>query len=117
MRFKIDENLPLEVKVFLEENGHDALTVHDQGMRGCSDDILHRICMKEDRILLTLDLDFADIRTYLPGTAPGIIVIRTMRQDKPYVLQLVSSIMELMKTEQVHGKLWIVEQDKLRIRE
>jgi Domain of unknown function (DUF5615) len=32
MKFKVDENLPLELAVSLREAGHDALTVLDQGL-------------------------------------------------------------------------------------
>jgi len=34
MKFKIDENLPLEVAVALREAGHDAMNVVDQGLGG-----------------------------------------------------------------------------------
>ena len=34
MRFKIDENLPVEAAVSLRNAGHDVLTVHDQQMVG-----------------------------------------------------------------------------------
>jgi predicted nuclease of predicted toxin-antitoxin system len=34
MKFKIDENLPIEAAALLREAGHDALIVHDQNLRG-----------------------------------------------------------------------------------
>jgi hypothetical protein len=34
MKFKVDENLPVEAAVLLREAGHDAATVHDQNLRG-----------------------------------------------------------------------------------
>jgi len=37
MRFKVDENLHVEIAALLRERGHDALTVFDQGHRGRSD--------------------------------------------------------------------------------
>jgi predicted nuclease of predicted toxin-antitoxin system len=30
MKFKIDENLPIEIPDILVRSGHEALTVHDQ---------------------------------------------------------------------------------------
>ena len=38
-------------------------------------------CTAEKRILVTLDLDFADMRSYGSSEAPGIIVMRLPRQD------------------------------------
>ena len=37
MRFKVDENLPPEASTFLAEQGHDAVTVWDQQLRGATD--------------------------------------------------------------------------------
>ena len=34
MRFKVDENLHPEASAFLVEQGHDALSVWDQNLRG-----------------------------------------------------------------------------------
>ena len=34
MRFKLDENLPVEAAEFLRSAGHDARTVLEQGMGG-----------------------------------------------------------------------------------
>lgn len=58
MKFKIDENLPVEAVLLLPESGHDALSVHDQGLRGASDARLRDICKAEERVPITLDLDF-----------------------------------------------------------
>ena len=32
MRFKVDENLPIEIADLLRDAGFDAMTVHEQGM-------------------------------------------------------------------------------------
>ena len=34
MKFKVDENLPIEAATVLRDAGHDALTVHDQNLPG-----------------------------------------------------------------------------------
>ena len=60
--FKIDENLPTEFAEILQEAGYDAMTVHQQKLKGEKDPILLEICQQEGRILVTLDLDFANIR-------------------------------------------------------
>ena len=74
MRFKIDEHLPLEIKDLLAQHQHDPVTVPDEGMAGSIDPDVAQVCRKEARALLTLDLDFSDIRTYPPEDYHGIIV-------------------------------------------
>ncbi len=66
MKFKIDENLPVEVAKLLRESGHDTHTVLEQNLGGKSERDIFSVCIKEEKILITLDTDFADIRTYSP---------------------------------------------------
>ena len=57
MRFKTDENIHPELAGYLRENGHDALTVWDQGMRGRPDIDLAVVCQSEHRGLITSTWD------------------------------------------------------------
>jgi len=116
MKFKIDENLPIEVAQLLQEAGHDVYSVHDQGLVGAKDQILAEVCRAEHRALVTLDTHFADIRTYPPGNFSGLIVLRLSRQDKPHVLQVMSRALKLFTSEALEGKLWIVDENKVRLR-
>jgi predicted nuclease of predicted toxin-antitoxin system len=115
MKFKIDENLPVEVAQALQGAGHDALTVHDQNLRGELDPKLREICVAEGRALITFDLDFTDLRTYR-GT-PGCILLRLHRQDRDHVLRTLQQIVLLLQTESLPNRLWIVEESRVRIRE
>lgn len=72
MKFKVDENLPIEVAELLQESGHDAATVLDQQMSGETDTSLTAVCQREKRAIITLDLDFADICTYPPDQFAGL---------------------------------------------
>ena len=79
MRVKLDENLPIQLKRLFTDSGHDAVTVLDEGMGGATDPDVASVCLAEERVLLTQDMDFADIRMYPPGKSPGIIVFRLTR--------------------------------------
>lgn len=117
MKFKIDENLPADVAKILEQSGYDAVTVLDQQLVGMGDLELVSLCCKEDRALITLDTDFADIRTYPPQEFPGLIVLHPYHQDKPHVLEIIKRLLQTLSTERLDQRLWIVEEDRLRIRE
>ena len=66
--------------------------------------------------MITLDVDFADIGEYPPATYPGIIVLRTKRQDKLFVLELFERVIRLLQNEPIDNLLWIIEENRLRIR-
>jgi predicted nuclease of predicted toxin-antitoxin system len=117
MRFKTDENLPSDVAELLNQHGHNAESVWQEKLSGTPDENLASVCQKEQRALLTLDTDFADIRTYPPQNYPGIIVFRLVKQDKLYVLSIVTRVIELLKTEALEKRLWIVDEKRVRIRE
>lgn len=114
--FKVDENLPIEVAEYLQQAGYDARTVWEEGIGGGSDALIADICRSEKRILLTIDTDFADIRAYPPQDYPGLVVLRLRKQDKPYVLRIVSRLLSLFRMEPIEGRLWIVEEERIRIR-
>ena len=79
MKFKLDENLPVEVAESLGKAGLDAVPVVAQDLGGRSDRDVISVCRNEDRALITLDIGFADIRLYPPESYPGIIVLRLAR--------------------------------------
>jgi predicted nuclease of predicted toxin-antitoxin system len=116
MRFKVDENLPAGVAELLTAEAHDAVTVVQQGMRGSQDAKLAQICQTENRVLVTLDIDFADIRRYPPRTMPGVIVLRLRSHDKDNILRTMRRTLPLLGQEPLEQKLWIVDETQVRIR-
>ena len=116
MQFKIDENLPAEAGEILRKYGHDALSVLDQRLGGYPDADIAAVCKSEARILVTLDIDFANILAYPPEDFSGIIVIRTEDQAKSVVLEIIHRIVAILESESPQGDLWIVESNRIRIR-
>ena len=115
MRFKIDENLPTDICKLLRDEGHDALSVFDQNLSGEPDTHIASVCKQENRIIITLDLDFANIQKYPPTNYPGIIVIRVKQQDKFSLINVFQRFMPIFKTENPANQLWIVDEKNIRI--
>ena len=117
MRVKLDENLPLQLKGLFTESAHDTATVLDEGLGGATDAEVARVCIAEERALVTQDLDFADIRAYPPGDYPGIVVFRLVSQTRNALLDVGAQLIETLARSSPKGQLWIVEDSRLRIRE
>lgn len=81
MKFKTDENMPIEAADDLRQAGHDALTAVGQQLAGQPDARVAEVCRMESRALVTLDLDFSDIRVYPPSDFAGIVVLRPSLQS------------------------------------
>ena len=116
MKFKIDENLPIEIAELLVAKEHDAITVLEQRLQGRSDPVIADACAQEGRILVTLDLDFSDLRAYPPREFPGFIVLRVRRQDKHHLSEVFRRAIPLIGQEPLEHCLWIVEETRVRIR-
>ena len=117
MRFKLDENLPKRVEPALRALGHDVETAISEDLAGALDPRLLGACTAEARILVTLDLDFSDIREYPPGSHRGIWVLRPAQQTFDAVLNLVLAGIRLAVAERTDGQLWVIDERRVRIRE
>ncbi|HLA36954.1 MAG TPA: DUF5615 family PIN-like protein [Candidatus Brocadiales bacterium] len=115
-KFKIDENLPVEIAELLINAGHDAKTINEQNLQGATDPVLIGACNTEHRILVTLDIDFSDIRAYPPQELSGIIVLRVGCQSKRHVIEVFRSVIPIIGREPLVQHLWIVEETMVRIR-
>lgn len=115
--FKIDENLPIEVRDLLRSHSFDATTVGDQGLGGRPDADVAAVCRAEKRAIVTFDLDFADTMRHPPASYAGIVVLRLTRQDKPFVLDVIAAVIPHFTKTAIPGQPWIVEDARIRIRE
>ena len=116
MRFKLDENMPTSAAVLLRQKNYDVHTVFDEALNGEADGRVAETCRKEQRILITLDTDFSDIRAYPPDNYEGIILLRPYRQSEPQVIKLLDAALQMLLVEPIKGFLWIVEPSGVRIR-
>lgn len=116
MKIKLDENLPTKLADVLSKLGHDADTVVQEGLQGKSDEKIWAAAQKENRFLITQDLDFSDIHRFLPGMHQGILVVRLR---DPGFHALLSRIQTLFETEPVEN--WkecfvVATENKIRVR-
>ena len=78
MKLKLDENLSRHLKPVLIGLGHDVLTAADENLLSHPDTEIAQAAKEEQRMLLTLDVEFADLRKYPPGSHPGVILFRPL---------------------------------------
>ncbi len=115
IRFKLDENLPVQAVDTLRKAGHDVRTVLEQGLGGAADRAIFEACAAERRVLVTLDLDFADIRRQGVAESPGMLVIRVGRQDVGTVCAALVSALPDVERESLQGSIWIIEPHRVRV--
>ncbi|WP_271254356.1 DUF5615 family PIN-like protein [Pseudanabaena sp. Chao 1811] len=52
MKFKIDENLPIELAHLLQDEGYDASTIYSESLKGAKDTTVIAVCQDEHRVLI-----------------------------------------------------------------
>ena len=100
----------------LRSAGHDVRTVLDQHLGGREDSAIIGACQSELRALVTLDLDFGDIRLYPPEQYSGLIVLRPGAQDLDRILMVGRRLIHSIEGLPLAGRLWIVDEAAIRIR-
>lgn len=116
MKIKLDENFGDRGADLLRDSGHDVTTVRDQDLCGTPDDTLIEVCRAEQRVLITLDMDFSNPIHFPPARYAGIVVIRT----KPPVStdQLFRELLCFTKASKaydtLHGQLWVIFKESIR---
>ncbi|MFW6133624.1 MAG: DUF5615 family PIN-like protein [Planctomycetota bacterium] len=115
MQIKIDENLPRRAAELLRELGHDVQTVAQEDLTGAEDHRVWQAAQQEQRLLITQDLDFSDMRDYRPGEHAGLLLLRLKLPGRNALL---AAIERLFRTENVAswGRcLVIASETKLRV--
>ncbi len=116
MKIKLDENLPAGLARILTRLGHQADSVPDENLAGSDDPRVWEAAQDTGSFLITQDLDFSDIRRFVPGMHHGILLIRLREPGRQ---ALTSRIQHLFETENVEA--WrscfvVVTENKIRVR-
>ena len=115
MRLRLDENLRKSGAQALQQAGHDVATVSGQGLFGTEDRALIETCRREDRCLVTLDLEFGNPLLFRPSDYPGIVVLRLPPRPTPLdSLEAMQTLIGGLSRESAVGKLWVAQRGRIR---
>ena len=116
MRSKLDENFGTRTQHVFRGAGHDVATVREEELQGSTDLQIYGVCCSENRCLVTLDLDFADVIRFPPEQTAGIAVIRVPQNPSLSLLeQLIRQFLAALIQTPIDHQLWIIEIGSLRL--
>jgi predicted nuclease of predicted toxin-antitoxin system len=116
MKLLMDENMPREAADLLRNLGHDVKSIRDLNLQGTKNGDIYRLIQAEERMLVTLDLDFANILNYPTQTHPGIIVLRVRVQNPPSIVATLQRFLQQVTPDRLKGNLTIVDEFRYRMR-
>jgi predicted nuclease of predicted toxin-antitoxin system len=91
-------------------------TVPQEQPAGRDDAVIFKAACDEERILWTQDLDFSDVRTFSPGTHPGVVLVRLREPSRRRLVERVRQILASESLESWAGCFIVISDHKLRIR-
>ena len=116
MKLKLDENLSRHLKPVLIKLQHDVMTVAVQNLLSRPDTEVARAAFKEGRMLLTLDIEFADLRKYPPGSHPGVILFRPRSLSPLSVNKFIADFVRSTDLNRLAACVAVVDPVHVRVR-
>ena len=115
MKFFADECFFIAAIKTLRDTGYQIDSILERNLSGLCDEKIIRLCIKENRILITFDNDFGNIFRFPIGSNPGIILIKikppSIENSTPPIL----SFLKMNEPEIFYKGLTIITKTKIRI--
>jgi predicted nuclease of predicted toxin-antitoxin system len=116
VKFKIDENLPVEIADEIRGLGHEADTVFGEQLSGFPDAKILAAAEKGQRVLLTMDKGIANVRLYPPEDFTGIVLFRPKRAGRLGAIEFVRQHLLVLQEMELTGRLIVITEAGMRIR-
>ena len=116
MKVKLDENLGRLHAELVRAAGHVTARVTEQGLSGAKDPAVWQHVCDTGRFFITLDLDFSDVRRFVPGTHPGILLIRARSKGREAVARVLRRVLAEHGLESLVSCLAVADESSTRIR-
>ena len=114
MKFLADENVEWPIVLYLRQNKHDVVSVRET-FPGENDDKILEFALKENRILLTNDLDFGRMAIHQKKKTSGILLMRFASESSE---EKVSGLEHLLAfhSEKLPRHFTVINEKQIKIR-
>lgn len=116
MRFLADMGVSHQVVEWLRGNGHEAVHLRDEGLQRLPNGEIFQKAIREQRIVLTFDLDFGEILAASGGQIVSVVLFRLRNTRTGFVIQRLDDVLNHSSAELLQGAIVIVEDSRHRVR-
>jgi len=116
VRFLADMCVDVRIVKWLLRNGHDATHLRDQGLQKMPNGEIFEKAIREDRIVITFDLDFGEIAALTASRPTSVILFRLKNTRTLHVIERLSSVIERFEDALKRGSILTVEETRCRVR-
>ena len=116
MKFLLDMPISPKIADWLKETGYDAVHARDLNLSKAPDEEILKEAQRQERILLTMDLDFPRIFSLSKIFSIGVILFRS-RDPRPKLMQeRLSLLLKTHSESQIASSIVIIEDFRIRMR-
>ena len=116
MQFLADAGISPKTIDFLRQIGHDAIHVRELALQRAPDREIADRARRENRVILTFDLDFGEILALGVHDRPSVVIFRLSDETAPSVNQKLSAVLSQVEAALDSGALVLIEDARYRVR-
>jgi predicted nuclease of predicted toxin-antitoxin system len=116
MQFLADMGISLRTVEWLREKGYDVIHLRDEGLQRLPDPEILEKARLESRILLTIDLDFAQLLAISRSSLPSVILFRLGNDNYNQINDCLNILLENYIEDLQSGSMISVNSKSFRVR-
>lgn len=116
MSVVIDHCVPRKFLRLVQSWGYDASTITQHISSDSPDSAVIALAQQLDAVLLTVDMDFANILHYPPENYGGIIVMRYELSEEPSLITTLQNVFNDLYRDELRSAIVVVEPKRYRVR-
>ncbi len=116
MRFLADMGVSQSVVSWLKAQGHDAVHLRDENLHRLPNGQIFSKAAHEQRIILTFDLDFAEILAMSGAQTVSVVIFRLTNARSAHVIERLGQVLAESSADLEVGAVISVEEHRHRVR-
>ena len=115
MKALLDMPVSASLVEVLQAHGHEGIHAHDVGLDRAPDHELLAVARRENRIIITADLDFPRILALSAAAGPGLILFRGGNYSDAEMRDLLERVLAEVPLEALEVSICVVDKQRIRL--
>jgi predicted nuclease of predicted toxin-antitoxin system len=114
MKALLDMPVSASLVDVLQAHGHEGIHAHDTGLDRAPDRELLALARRENRVIITADLDFPRILALSSAEGPGLILFRGGNYSDAEMRELLERVLAEVPPEVLEVSVCVVDKQRIR---